>query len=52
MKQKRTKRKVYKYTKKDEFWKVLDGYAQVELKYMMFSAFKGDRIENFKNLKH
>lgn len=37
---------------RDEFWKVLDGFAQVELEDRIFMASKGDVIQISKNLKH
>jgi mannose-6-phosphate isomerase-like protein (cupin superfamily) len=37
---------------RDEFWKVLDGCARVELEDRIFSASKGDVIQISKNLKH
>ena len=37
---------------RDEFWKVLEGFAEVELGDRVFSASKGDIIQISKNLKH
>jgi mannose-6-phosphate isomerase-like protein (cupin superfamily) len=40
------------HKKRDEFWKILEGFAQVELGDKVFSASKGDIIQILKNLKH
>ena len=40
------------HKKRDEFWKILEGFAQVELEERVFSASKGDIIQIPKNLKH
>jgi mannose-6-phosphate isomerase-like protein (cupin superfamily) len=40
------------HKKRDEFWKVLEGSAQVELGDRIFPASKGDIIQISKNLKH
>jgi mannose-6-phosphate isomerase-like protein (cupin superfamily) len=37
---------------RDEFWKVLEGSAQVELEENIFFAGKGDTVQIHKNLKH
>ncbi len=40
------------HKERDEFWKILEGSAQVELDERVFSASKGDMIQISKNLKH
>ncbi len=37
---------------RDEFWKVLEGSAQIELEDKIFSASKDDAFQIAKNLKH
>ena len=46
----KTSLQMHKY--RDEFWKVLEGSAQVELEETKFYASKGDTVQIHKNLKH
>ncbi len=38
--------------KRDEFWKILDGFAEIELEEKIAYAYKGDIIQVPKNSKH